>query len=216
MNNNIIKILKDKNYIIPNYIIKNYKKLNVGIDSFILLIYLLNCEEPISFNIKKISDKTGLNKNEIILSIDDLKNKKIIDVKLTEDKDKKLEENIYIDPLYEKIFMNIIDEKQESKEEDVYSNFEEEFGRTLSPIEFELINSWLETYNRDIIIEALKESVLNGVKNLKYIDRILFEWNKNGIKKVEQIQKNKEQYKKQKSEVVEIPDFDWVNDEENI
>lgn len=99
---------------------------------------------------------------------------------------------------------------------DIYSNFEEEFGRTLSPIEYELINSWSESYNKEIILEALKESVLNGVKNLKYVDKILFEWNKKGYKKIEQIKKDKEDFSKKKRTTVEIPDFDWVNDEEDL
>ena len=212
MDNNIIKVLKDKNYVVPSYILKNYKKLNLSIDAFVMLIYLINVEEPISFDIKKLSKKLNLNKKDIMFSVDELKNQKIILIKLEENKEKRLEENIYLTPLYEKIFINVIDEK-EVEEDNIYSNFEEEFGRTLSPIEYELINSWNDSYSKDIILEALKESVLNGVKNLKYVDRILFEWSKKGIKSIDQIKKDKEIFSKRKESNVEIPDFDWVNDE---
>lgn len=215
MDNNIIKVLKDKNYVVPSYILKNYKKLNLSIDAFVMLIYLINVEEPISFDIKKLSKKLNLNKKDIMFSVDELKNQKIILIKLEENKEKRLEENIYLTPLYEKIFINVIDEK-EVEEDNIYSNFEEEFGRTLSPIEYELINSWNDSYSKDIILEALKESVLNGVKNLKYVDRILFEWSKKGIKSIDQIKKDKEIFSKRKESNVEIPDFDWVNDEEDI
>lgn len=215
MDNNIIKVLKDKNYVVPSYILKNYKKLNLSIDAFVMLIYLINVEEPISFDIKKLSKKLNLNKKDIMFSVDELKNQKIILIKLEENKEKRLEENIYLTPLYEKIFINVIDEK-EVEEDNIYSNFEEEFGRTLSPIEYELINSWNDSYRKDIILEALKESVLNGVKNLKYVDRILFEWSKKGIKSIDQIKKDKEIFSKRKESNVEIPDFDWVNDEEDI
>lgn len=215
MDNNIIKVLKDKNYVVPSYILKNYKKLNLSLDAFVMLIYLINVEEPISFDIKKLSKKLNLNKKDIMFSLDELKNQKIILIKLEENKEKRLEENIYLTPLYEKIFINVIDEK-EVEEDNIYSNFEEEFGRTLSPIEYELINSWNDSYSKDIILEALKESVLNGVKNLKYVDRILFEWSKKGIKSIDQIKKDKEIFSKRKESNVEIPDFDWVNDEEDI
>lgn len=215
MDNNIIKVLKDKNYVVPSYILKNYKKLKLSLDAFVMLIYLINVEEPISFDIKKLSKKLNLNKKDIMFSLDELKNQKIILIKLEENKEKRLEENIYLTPLYEKIFINVIDEK-EVEEDNIYSNFEEEFGRTLSPIEYELINSWNDSYSKDIILEALKESVLNGVKNLKYVDRILFEWSKKGIKSIDQIKKDKEIFSKRKESNVEIPDFDWVNDEEDI
>ena len=36
---------------------------------------------------------------------------------------------------------------------------------------------------KDLIKEALKEAILSGVPNFKYIDKIVYEWNKNGIKK---------------------------------
>lgn len=215
MNNNIIKILKDKNYVVPSYILENYKNLNISLDSFVVLIYLLNLSEPILSDVNTISEKLNMNKKEAIFAIDELKTKKIINIKLEENKEKRLEENIYLTPLYEKVFMNLIEEKKE-EEMDIYSNFEEEFGRTLSPIEYELINSWSESYNKEIILEALKESVLNGVKNLKYVDKILFEWNKKGYKKIGQIKKDKEDFSKKKRTTVEIPDFDWVNDEEDL
>jgi len=215
MNNNIIKVLRDKNYVVPSYILENYTKLNISIDSFVILIYLINSEEPITFDIKKISQTLNIEKKSAMLAIEELKKKTLINVKLEENKEKKLEENIYLTPLYEKVFMDIID-KPEEKEENIYSSFEEEFGRTLSPIEYELINSWNELYSKEIILEALKESVLSGVKNLKYVDRILFEWNKKGIKSLEQIRKDKEIFAKKKQSNIEIPDFDWVNDEQDI
>ena len=62
MNNNIIKVLRDKNYVVPSYILENYTKLNIGIDSFVILIYLINSEEPITFDIKKISQTLNIEK----------------------------------------------------------------------------------------------------------------------------------------------------------
>lgn len=60
----------------------------------------------------------------------------------------------------------------------VYSQFEQEFGRLLSPMEKEIINDWKKTRSDDLIIQALKQSVYNGVtKSLRYIDKILQRWN---------------------------------------
>jgi len=109
--------------------------------------------------------------------------------------------------------MSTINEEEETTT--IYSKFEEEFGRLLSPIEYELINGWIEKgYKEEIIIEALKEAVFNGVNNFRYIDRILFEWDKKNIKIKEDIHKNKKDFKIYKDEV-SIPDYDWLNEEKN-
>lgn len=56
--------------------------------------------------------------------------------------------------------------------------FEKEFNRKLTPLEVETIREWLETFNNELIIYALKQSVLSGVLNLRYIERIIIEQSK--------------------------------------
>jgi DNA replication protein len=73
-------------------------------------------------------------------------------------------------------------------EADVYTCFEKEFGRPLSPFECETLSMWLDDDNHEpvIIKAALREAVISGKLNFRYIDRILFEWKRNGIKTIEQ------------------------------
>lgn len=60
----------------------------------------------------------------------------------------------------------------------LYQRFEDEFGRLLSPLEYEQITSWTDhdQYPDWLIIEALRESVLGGVYNFRYVDTILRGW----------------------------------------
>lgn len=52
--------------------------------------------------------------------------------------------------------------------------FEREFGRMLSPFEEEFIQDWKKSgYTEDEIIKGLKESVYNGVRSFRYINKIL-------------------------------------------
>ena len=103
----------------------------------------------------------------------------------------------------------MIDKKEEINNKSIFSNFEKEYGRTLSPTEIEIIESWKESnFSDEMILEALKEAVLSGVYNMRYIDKILFEWSKKGYKTVEDI-KHKT---KQKDEFEEIYDYDWLNE----
>lgn len=215
MNNKIIELLKDKNYIISNKIIRFFSSNKVSFNSFLIVIYLINEKEPITLNYNHLSEEFNIPLKEIMISIEELKNKQYISVKLEKNNDDKMEEKIYLDFLYNKLLMNIIDKEEEVETNDIFSRFEEEFGRTLSPIEYELINGWLEFgYEKEIVLEALREAKLNDVTNLKYIDRILIEWNKKGIKNISQVKKDRENFSKKKN--IEIPEFDWVNDEENI
>ena len=93
--------------------------------------------------------------------------------------------------------------------------FEKEFGRTLSPIEYELINGSLDNeFSEELVKAALKEAVYNGVSNLRYIDKILYEWKKKGIKTPEDVEKNKVQFQNRKEENSEVFSYDWLNDHE--
>ena len=56
---------------------------------------------------------------------------------------------------------------------------------------------WLDEdqHSPEIIKAALKEAVISGKLNFRYIDRILFEWKKNGIKTVEQAKEHGKKFR---------------------
>jgi DNA replication protein len=70
----------------------------------------------------------------------------------------------------------------------LFSLFEQEFGRPITPMEIETMNGWLDQdkYADELIRFALKESVFSGKLNFKYIDRILLEWSRNRVTNVEE------------------------------
>ena len=110
-----------------------------------------------------------------------------------------------------------MDEEVEEKEEDtnIFTDIEREFGRTLSPMEYEIVRAWIENnFTEELIRCALEEAVLNGVSNLRYIDKILFEWSKKGIKTKEDVEKNRMDFrKKEESKQIEVFDYNWLDDE---
>ena len=210
MNSKVIDLLKSKNYVVSDFLIKNYKVWNLDVDEFIILIYLMNSSNLVC-DYKLISSELGMDLELVMNKINELSIKKLLEIKLLKNSSNKLEEQISLDLLYNKVFMQIIDVKEEEDKSNIYSVFESELGRTLSPIEYELINGWLEcNYKEEIILAALKEAVFNGVNNFRYIDRILFEWNKKGIDTVDKISKYKKEFRKDTN--VEVTDYDWLND----
>lgn len=212
MNSKVIEILKNRDLVVPSFLICNYKSLGLKPNNVIILIYLLNLKSPIVCNYEEFAKDLNTDVKSIMNEINELLELNIIEINIKKNKDSKLEEYVNLDLFYNKVFLEVIDVKNEEKGSNIYSIFEQELGRTLSPIEYELINGWLEcNYKEEIILAALKEAVFNGVNNFRYIDKILFEWNKKGIDSIDKIEKNRSNHRKSKVEVV---DYDWLNNNE--
>ena len=209
----VISLIKNGNINIPRLLLLNYKELNLKDNEFILIIYLLN--EIDVFNPKKISDDMKMSMPEVLELVSSLEEKGFLSISVR--KVNNIRED-YIDfkNLYSKLSFLIINENvviTEEKKENLFDCFEKEFARTLSPVEYELINGWKEIgYSEEIIILALKEAVFNGVSNLRYIDKILYDWKKKGLTTKEDVEKNKREFKSKKVEKKELIDYDWLND----
>lgn len=210
MNKNVIESLMvvNNHLIIPNYFIKYYKKFDLENNELLMLIYLLNCNEKLILDNKKISKDLYLEENEVLNIISSLIEKNYISIEMSKNNGI-IEEFISLDLFYEKINSYLIENDKKDNSSDIYSKFEKEFGRTLSPVEYETISKWIESnIPIDLIEAALKEAILSGVNSIRYIDKILFEWNKKGYKTSSDIinKSKKDEY------IEEIYDYDWLNE----
>ena len=198
MSNEVIyNIIKKKDYTISPYLFKIIKENNLDINETLLLIYLTNQEHP-ELDLKIINEITSLTNEEVLSSFSSLTGKGLISTSISKDGDRVIEE-INLDSIYKIAASNINKNVLKETEENIFELFESEFARPLSPMEYELINAWINSgMNEEIIREALKEATYNGVKNLRYIDKIIYEWNKKGYKTVEDIKNNK--FKKEEKE----------------
>lgn len=90
------------------------------------------------------------------------------------------------------------DKNAKKQEGELYQQFEQEFARPLSPIEAETLSMWLDEdkHSAELISAALREAVVSGKLNFRYIDRILFEWKRNSIKTVEEAKAHSERFRK--------------------
>lgn len=101
-----------------------------------------------------------------------------------------------------------LDIKKEVDKENIFKYIEENFGRTLSPIEYEEISNWKDD---ELTRYAIKQAVLNGVYNIKYISKILFNYEKQGIKTVQQAQEKEKKFNNRNKVIEEVPE--WFNKE---
>ena len=82
----------------------------------------------------------------------------------------------------------------------IYEFIEQNFGRTLSPLEYEEITEWKDT---ELTRYAIKQSVISNKCSIKYISRILNAYERENIKTVQQAQEREREYveaKKNKKE----------------
>lgn len=214
MSEKLLNYLKEKPIIIPRILLNNYLRLNITAEELIILIYIMDIGDKTIYNPDLFVKELGMSKSHVMELINNLIEKKILAITINKNKNNISEEYLTLDLLYRKITNIILDKELPSttNNNDVFSIFEKEFGRTLSPIEYEKINSWLnEDMDKSLIIEALKEAIYNNVTSLRYIETILYDWKKKGIKTKEDINKERTRYKKSKKEVPEVFDYNWVS-----
>lgn len=203
----ITKILRNPSLSVPKLLIQNYKSMGISEFDTLVLIYLINADSLV-YNPKLISSFLNTDVASIMVSIDSLSTKGLIEIQI---KDSGIrEEYLSLDKLYEKLSYYIVNEES-SKSSNLYDAFETEFGRELSSMEYQIITGWTEgNYSDELIKAALKEATYNGVNNLRYIDKVLFDWNKSGIKSISDLDKDKGSSKENTAE--ELFEFDWLNE----
>lgn len=210
----VIKLLQNSIIYIPKILLFHYKKLKIDEKELIFLMYVIN--EDSLFDPKKISGDLQMNLEEVLEIASSLSSKDIIKIDVIKVGNVR-EERIVLEGLYNKLaFLVVNDEIKETEKTNLFDLFEKEFGRTLSPIEYEIIKGWNESdFTEELIVSALKEAVYNGVFRLNYIDKILFEWRKKGIKNKEDVDKNNKAFNERKKEAKEeVFEYDWLSENE--
>ncbi len=216
--NNLIDIFKDGSITVPIYMLKNYKKLKLEINEFIFLIYLYNKGNNFLFNPENISEELNIDVSKVMNLIGILTDKGLIRVDVVKNDKGYMEDVVIIDDFYNKLSLimmeNINDKKNNNIDNSsIFDIIEKEFGRTLSPIEIEIIKGWLENnFSEELIKEALKEATFNGVSNLRYIDKILYEWSKKGIKSASDVENNRKlrnEKKDKEEDNIDLDTLEW-------
>ncbi len=223
-NSKLVDIFKQGNLVVPMYFIKHFKDLKLELDEFLFLMYLYNIGNEFPFNPQKFSNSLNIDLASVMNYISNLSDKKYIRVEVKKNDKGLMEEVVILDDFFDKLSLITVEEVNntpKSNDSNIFEVIEKEFGRTLSPIEFEIIKAWLESdYSEELIKEAVKEATFNGVSNLRYIDKILFEWGKSGIKNAKDVDAQRKKKNKQKEEVqdssidMDIVDWNWFDEDE--
>lgn len=219
----LIDIFKQGHVVIPLFMLQHYKDLKLEVGEFLFLMYLYNLGNKFIFDPSKFASDLNLDIKDVMNYIGTLSDKHFIRVEVMKNEKGLMEEMVLMDDFYSKlsfITMGEVNSVSSADNSNIYEVIEKEFGRTLSPMEYEIIRAWLDNdMSEELIQEAIKEATYNGVSNLRYIDKILYEWSKLGIKTAKDVSDNRKKRAKAKKETssdvdMDIMDWDWFDDDE--
>lgn len=218
MKEQLYKLLTSKRLVISDYLIKVAILNNLSLNEFLVLAYFDNSFNN-TFEVELVSNTLGLDLNVTMEAFNSLMIKGLVSLESVKDIENRLNEVVVLDGVYSSVIDNTISETKEEVKEDIFKVFERELGRTISSMELELINGWLISGTpEELILGALREAVYNGVTNFRYIDKIIYEWEKKGFKTMDEVNayvrnrreaKNKDKVISKKEQ--DILDFDWLD-----
>ena len=218
--NKYLTLLTDEKFIINSSLVRALDK-NMSLNEFLILVYLDNHKNS-SLNVDEIKKLFNINEEAILEAFSNLTMHNLVSITTSTDQEGRINESISLQNLYEKVLTSLNEAETKKEQADIFETFETEFGRPLSPSEFELINGWLKTGTPEALIKgALKEAIYNGVRNFRYIDKIIYEWQKKGFKSMDDVNKHLRNEdnplpkdKKEKTQEEELFDYNWLDDDE--
>ena len=193
---------KSGNLVLPSELLLNYNRLFSSSDDFLVwqFFYLQNTTALGELSPSQIAEKIGKNVTEVNQAISRLTEKGLLQYRTIElngeievifDATLALER---LDQLFEKQALNQT-QLAPNDLKSLVDTFQQELGRLLSPFEIEDLEKSLKEdgTSADLIKEALREAVLNGKPNWKYIQAILRNWRHEGIRSVAQVEAKRQE-----------------------
>ena len=193
---------KSGNLVLPSDLLLNYNQLFSSSDDFLIwqFFYLQNTTALGELSPSQIAEKIGKEVTEVNQAISRLTDKGLLQYRTIElngeievifDATLALER---LDQLFEEQAPNQVKPAQNDLKS-LVETFQQELGRLLSPFEIEDLEKSLKEdgTSANLIKEALREAVLNGKPNWKYIQAILRNWRHEGIKSVAQVEAKRQE-----------------------
>lgn len=203
--------VKAKDYVLRKELFPLIWEYKLNLEEVLLLIYFMNEDVP-TFDVEQINKITMISVNKILDSFTSLTNKGLISIDVIKE-NSGVKEVVNLDPIYKCMIDGLIKNNKKVVNNNIFEKFEKEFSRTLSPMEYEIINDWLDkNISEELILGALKEATYNGVNNLRYIDKIIYEWNKKGFKNMEDVNNHLRNRNTSDKSVKEISDYNWLDE----
>lgn len=230
----LLNILMEEHFSIPGKMLEHYKDLGLSEIQLMIIFHIKHfLQNGVLFPTPAlIQSRMNITEERCTHELKELSKRGFLHIEERRDVDGKMSEAYSLLPLYEKLtilLMNqsIDNEKQSIKNEEgrLFQRFEEEFARPITPMELEMISMWLDDdkHSPMMIEAALREAVISAKLSFRYIDRILIDWKKNGIRTLEQAKEHGERIRQRhlkaydadkerdvNSKRMSDPQYDWL------
>ncbi|WP_175880975.1 DnaD domain-containing protein [Streptococcus thalassemiae] len=189
---------KSGNLVLPSTLLLHFKELFPSSDDFLVwqFFYLQNTTGLEEMSPSQIAERIGKEISDVNQSISNLTERGLLQyrtIELNGEIELLFDASLTLERLDDLLGVTHSSSDQltpQNQLKDLVETFQQELGRLLTPFEIEDLTKTLkeDETSADLIKEALREAVLNGKANWKYIQAILRNWRHEGIKSVAQIE----------------------------
>ena len=189
---------KSGNLVLPSALLLHFKELFPSSDDFLVwqFFYLQNTSALDELSPSQIAETIGKELADVNQSISNLTENGLLqyrtielngEIELIFDASLAFER---LDNLLDSQTPAVTASNPQNQLKDLVETFQQELGRLLTPFEIEDLSKTVKEdgIKEDLIKEALREAVLNGKPNWKYIQAILRNWRHEGIQSVAQVE----------------------------
>ncbi|HHG8423527.1 TPA: DnaD domain protein [Streptococcus pneumoniae] len=189
---------KSGNLVLPSTLLLHFKELFPSSDDFLVwqFFYLQNTTGLEEMSPSQIAERIGKEISDVNQSISNLTERGLLQyrtIELNGEIELLFDASLALERLDD--LLGVADSSSDqltpqNQLKDLVETFQQELGRLLTPFEIEDLTKTLKEdgTSADLVKEALREAVLNGKANWKYIQAILRNWRHEGIKSVAQIE----------------------------
>ena len=189
---------KSGNLVLPGALLLHFKELFPSSDDFLVwqFFYLQNTTGLEEMSPSQIAERIGKEISDVNQAISNLTERGLLQyrtIELNGEIELLFDASLALERLDDLLGAPTSSSDQltpQNQLKDLVETFQQELGRLLTPFEIEDLTKTLKEdgTSADLIKEALREAVLNGKANWKYIQAILRNWRHEGIKSVAQIE----------------------------
>ncbi|HVJ48605.1 DnaD domain-containing protein [Desulfitobacterium sp.] len=187
---------------VPSYFLIHYSELGLSNEEAMLIIHIFGeVNNANALNPKSLAQRMNLDLSQVEKILANLAKRNLLTVEKRWNSADKVWYNGYnfvglIDELAERWAIEQVKQFEEEQNqahqtqsqsdpslERIMGAFEQELARPLTEIECNFIRDWLTAhFTEEMILEALKRGVSAGIRNFRYLDSILREWEKKGLR----------------------------------
>lgn len=196
--------------VISNLLLHHYKQLGMTTAQLVLYLQFKSYQDQGENNpdIRKIAKNLGTDERQVFEQLHQMMTNRLVEQKVRKLANGK-EDAVYDFSLLVNKLVLLDEHDQDetvktaavNEREQTFNKLEAEFGRPLSSMEMQIVNDWLDrdNYSAEMIELALRQAVMNSALNLRYMERILSSWDRQGLRTAHDINEHERQFEERKA-----------------